>query len=293
MMNKSKVRQSALSLIYAVLENGGDTTVFDFDLFWDIAQEKECDHYAMAEAKAVAHTCRNLPDAARVAASRVQAVRDALEGDLTAAKLREDTERYAGQLTQLVAAQRAQQLCLADKRRDGTAQLALCNKDVIRLAYAVEGLGRALLPTFADYPAYRAVLDPFAAAVRRCGRLLAPCAALDNPASLEGAGEFAALVRSAEVLQALRTAAEELALAVLGRRAEYDGRIAAKLDNYSPDRLDMVDKCILYLALHEMEVNGLDMPIVVSEATALADAYSGSKSAPFIHGVIAALARKD
>ncbi len=292
-MNKSKVRQSALLLVYAVLENGGDTTTFDFDLFWKIAQEKERDHYTMAEAKAIIHICRSSVDAARVLASRVQAVLDALQGDLSAARLREDVERYARQVSVFSAALAAQQLCLGDKRREGTEQLALCNKDVIRAAYAAEGLGRALLPTLADYPAYRALLDPFAAALRRIGRQLAQCAAVECPRSLEGAREFASLIRSEELLRDLRPAAEKLGLAVLARRVEYDGRMTSRLENYSPERLDMVDKCILYLALYEMEENGLEMPIVISEATALADAYSGSKSAPFIHGVIAALARKD
>jgi transcription termination factor NusB len=53
----------------------------------------------------------------------------------------------------------------------------------------------------------------------------------------------------------------------------------------------VVDRCILYIALYELEYNKLDTPIVVSEANALADAYSGGKSAPFIHGVISAAAK--
>ncbi len=293
MMNKSKVRQAALLLIYSVLENGGDTTVFDFDLFWQIAQEKERDHYVMAEAKAIIHICRSAQDAVRVARSRVEALVAAAQEDIATARLREDAERYANMSAMFSSALTAQQQCLADKRREGSEQLALCNRDVIRLALALEGLGRALLPTLPDYPAYRAQLDPLAAAIRRSGRMLAQCAGVEVPRSLAGSGEFTALIRSAELLQELRPAAQKLALAVLARRVEFDGRIAATLDNYSPERLDVVDKSILYLALYELEVNGLEMPIVISEATALADAYSGSKSAPFIHGVIAALARKD
>ncbi len=292
-MNKSKVRQSALLLIYSVLENGGDAASFDLGLFWSIAQEKEQDRYTMAEAKAIGHICRSLPDASRLLAERVQAVQDAMQGDLTTARLREDVERYARQASVLTAAFSAQQMSLVDKRRDTTDQLALCNRDVIRLARAVEGLGRDLLPTLADFPAYRAVWEPFAATVRRVGRILSLCAAVETPAALADSGEFAALVRCAETLAELRPAAEELALAVLARREEFDARIAACLENYSTERLDVVDKSILYLSLYELEVNGLAMPIAISEATALADAYSGSKSAPFIHGVLAALMRKD
>ncbi len=293
MLNKSKVRQSALSLIYSVLENGGDTAAFDFNLFWSIAQEKEQEHYTLAEARALGHICRAAKDGARLLAERVQAVQDAMDGDLTTARLREDVERYAQQTKVFMAALAAQQMCLGDKRRDGTEQLSRCNKDVIRLAFGVEGLGRNMLPTLADYPAYRSVLEPFAAALRRQGRMLALCAAVDAPRSLEGTGEFTALIRSADMLMELRPAAEGLARAVLARRAEVEARLAEKLENYSPERLDVVDKSILHLALYELEVNKLEMPIVVSEATALADTYSGSKSAPFIHGVLAALARKD
>ncbi len=292
MMNKSKVRQSALILIYSVLENGGDAAAFDLDLFWSIAQEKEQERYTLAETKAIGHICRSAQDSARLLSERVDAVHGTTQGDLTTARLREDIERYARQFARFCGMVSDLQILLTDKRRDSAEPLARLNRDIILLARAVEGLGADLLPTLADFPAYRAVLEPFAATVRRFARMLALCAAVETPSALAGSGEFTALIRSAETLASLRPAAEELALAVLAHRAEYDTRIAERLENYSPERLDVVDKSILYLSLYELEVNGLDMPIAVSEATALADAYSGSKSAPFIHGVLAALMRK-
>ncbi len=292
-MNKSKVRQSALTLIYSILEHGGDAASFDLELFWSIAQEKEQDRCTLAEAKAIGHICRAAGDVARVLEERVSALHDAMQGDLTTARLREDVERYARQSAQFAATLADQQISVTDKRRDGSEPLAVLNRKVIQLARAVDGLGRDLLPTLADFPAYRSVLEPFAAILRRQGRMLALCASVETPEALAGSGEFTALIRAAELLAELRPAAEGLALAVLAHRAEYDERIAARLDNYSPERLDVVDKSILYLSLYEIEESGLEMPIAVSEATALADTYSGSKSAPFIHGVLAALVRKD
>ncbi len=292
-MNKSKVRQSALLLIYSVLENGGDVAAFDLDLFWSIAQEKEQERYTIAETKAIGHICRSAQDGARLLAERVEAVHDMAQGDLTTARLREDIERYARQFANFTGLLRDMQISLTDKRRETAEPLARLNREAICLARALEGLGRDLLPTLADYPVYRAVLDPFAAGVRRLGRMLSLCASVETPAALAGSGEFTSLIRSAEMMAELRPAAESLALAVLAHRGEYDERIAARLENYSPERLDVVDKSILYLSLYELEVNGLDMPVAVSEATALADAYSGSKSAPFIHGVLAALMRRN
>lgn len=291
MLNKSKVRQSALNLIYAVEENGGDLQGFDLNLFWRISQEKETDHYRQALAKAISHVARASADSARLLETRISAALDALRGDLTASGLVADLERVQKRSAEFESALAAMRYCARDKRQDTTEQLELCCKDVLNLAVAVEGLGRDLLPVLPDFPAYRPLLDAVKSAVLRRGRLMASVAALATPLALESPQEFAGLVRSARMLQELRPAAERLALAVLAEKPLLETRLEALLQNYSMARLDVVDKCILYIALYELLVNKLDTPIVVSEANALADAYSGGKSAPFIHGIISAAAK--
>ncbi|MBR5894105.1 MAG: hypothetical protein IKZ13_01005 [Akkermansia sp.] len=291
MINKSKVRQAALNLLYAVEENGGSLQNFDLGLFWRISQEKETDHYRRALAKAIAHVARASADSARLLDTRLTAALDALRGDLTASALVADIERLQKRSAEFDAALNAMRYCAKDKRQDTTDQLELCCRDVINLSIAVEGLGRDLLPVLPDFPAYRPVLAPVNSAVLRRGKLMAAVAALGTPLLLEGQQEFTGLVRCAQMLQELRPAAEGLALAVLNEKPRLEERLTSLLQNYSTARLDVVDKCILYIALYELEVNKLDTPIVVSEANALADAYSGGKSAPFIHGIISAAAK--
>lgn len=291
MINKSKVRQSALGLIYAVEENGGELQNFDLNLFWRISQEKETDHYRQALCKAIAHVARASADSARLLATRAQAVLDALHGDLTASRLVTDLERLTKRSSEFDAALAAMRYCARDNRQDTTDKLELCCKDVITLAVAVEGLGRDMLPSLEDFPVYRKVLEPLKSAVMRRGKLMAAVAALSTPLMLEGQQEFTGLVRCARMLEELRPAAEEFALAVLARKPQLEERLTSLLQNYSTARLDVVDRCILYIALYELEYNKLETPIVVSEANALADAYSGGKSAPFIHGIISAAAK--
>ena len=180
--------------------------------------------------------------------------------------------------------------CARDPRQDTTDKLEICCKDVMNLAIAVDGLGRDLLPTLADFPVYATVLKPLKSAILRRSKLMASVAVLANPLALEGQ-EFVGLVRCARVLEELRPEAEEFALAVLAKKPQLEEQLNSLLQNYSIARLDVVDRCILYIALYELEYNKLDTPIVVSEANALADAYSGGKSAPFIHGVISAAAK--
>ena len=290
MMNKSKVRQSALSLIYAVEENGGDLQHFDLNLFWRISLEKETDHYRTALCKAISHVARASADSARLLATRTQAVVDAMRADTTAGRLLADIERVQQRSAEFEAALAAMRYCARDPRQDTTDKLEICCKDVMNLAIAVDGLGRDLLPTLADFPVYATVLKPLKSAILRRSKLMASVAVLANPLALEGQ-EFVGLVRCARVLEELRPEAEEFALAVLAKKSQLEERLNSLLQNYSIARLDVVDRCILYIALYELEYNKLDTPIVVSEANALADAYSGGKSAPFIHGVISAAAK--
>lgn len=288
-ISRSKVRQTTLSYLYSYLAHGSQP--LEAGVFWSIAQEKEVDHLRMARAKALLHVCRATADSARLLAERVQKLQNLMHADLTAAGLLEDVTRYANQSSHFDAAVKALQFCVTDKRRDTTDQLVLCAGDVMRLAKAVLGLGRDMLPKFADYPAYRPVLDGVASVVNRRARMLEVCIQLEDLNSLVGNKEYAGLVRLHQDMVELRPAVESLARAIIAHIPLMEPRLEGLLANYSLERLDLVDRCILYIALYELTENGLDVPIVVSEVTALANEYSGSRSAQFIHGVVAAAAK--
>ena len=288
-ISRSKIRQVALSYLYTYLTHGCQPV--DSAVFWSIAQEKEVDNLRMARAKALLHTARATADSARLLAERVQALENLMHADLTAASLLEEVQRYANQSSNFDAAVKALQYCVADKRRDTTDQLVLCAGDVIRLAKAVLGLGRDLQPRFADFPAYRQQLDALTAAMNRRARMFEICTQLETLKSMEGNKEFAGLVRMNQDMLELRPAVETLAKAIIAHIPLMEPRLGSLLANYSLERLDLVDRCILYIALYELTENGLQVPIVVSEVTALAHEYSGSKSAQFIHGVVAAAAK--
>jgi N utilization substance protein B len=82
---------------------------------------------------------------------------------------------------------------------------------------------------------------------------------------------------------------------VEGVLADLDGldeRIEAVSEHWSVARMPVVDRNILRVALYELE-NEASVPtaVVVSEAVRLADTYSTDRSASFVNGVLAALAR--
>lgn len=290
MINKSKVRQTALNLIYAIEVNGGSAHAVDLNLFWSIAQEKELDHYRLALAKALIHTTRASADTAALLQSKADAALFTMQNHLPMAKLADGIERIRNSSAEFEAAVKALKYSLKDKRRDGTAQLGICCNNVINLAGVIEGLCQEITPSFADFPELRKELQQLEAAINRRTKTLCLCAELRHPQNLSDRPEFINLVRCANTLQELRPEVEKLALGVVAHRQTLEAEIDKHLVNYSLPRIDTVDKCLLMLALYELKINKLDTPIVVSEVTALAHDYSGGKSAPFIHGIISAAA---
>lgn len=289
-VSRSKVRRCALSYVYSLLSQGGEGV--DEALFWSIAQEKEMERCHTDHAKAVLHACRASEDSIRLLEERAEAALASMQGDLTTLPLREEMERCFKQHSAFESARRALLYSLSDKRRETTEQLCLCTEDVLRLARVVQRMTEDLIPLFEDYPAYRRQTQPLAAVLRRRCRFLSDCAELADPAALEGNSAYAGLVRRMRDIQEMRPAVVHLVQGVREHMPAFEQKIAELLQNYSVERLDVVDKAILYVSLYELLVENLDTPIVVSEATALAHEFSGSRSARFVHGIIAAAAQQ-
>lgn len=291
MISPVTVRKTALGLIYALTEHGESPDTFDYATHWELALETERDRYRKALAKSILHATRQNGDLMRLLEQRITDAIGTLRGDLTAAPLREELEGYLSRALAFDAALKALRFSLGDKRRDGTEQLALCCGDCLTLAATLSQMADSLQTQLSDRPDYRRVLDPVGTALRRQLPLLETCCRLRDPATLAGDAQYAAFATAAEQLRELPKQAEDYARSVLKHRERFDEKIAPVLLHYTTERLDVIDRCILYIALYEMTVRGLNVPIVVAEATSLAHEYSGSKSAPFIHGIISALAR--
>jgi len=84
--------------------------------------------------------------------------------------------------------------------------------------------------------------------------------------------------------------AVDLALGVEAGMARYDVFISSKARGWRLERMPMIDRAILRLALHEL-VERPDTPtaVVLNEAVELAKRYSTEDSGRFVNGVLAAL----
>ena len=92
-------------------------------------------------------------------------------------------------------------------------------------------------------------------------------------------------------LEEICTFAAELVKGTLEFRDEIDRRICALSENWRLDRMAIVDRNILRLGAYEILYRP-DIPpkAAINEAVELAKEYSDEKSAPFVNGILDALA---
>lgn len=83
----------------------------------------------------------------------------------------------------------------------------------------------------------------------------------------------------------------ELVAGVEGNRGRIDGIIAAHAIDWTLDRMPVIDRNVLRLAVFELlDAAGQPIGVVISEAVELAKRYSTDESGRFVNGILASIA---
>lgn len=84
---------------------------------------------------------------------------------------------------------------------------------------------------------------------------------------------------------------EQLVAGTLERIEAIDKLISGRSEHWRLDRMPVVDRNILRMAVHEMTSLGTPGPVVIDEALELARRFSSDESVAFINGVLDAVRR--
>lgn len=85
---------------------------------------------------------------------------------------------------------------------------------------------------------------------------------------------------------------EELARGTAAQAGEIDKQIESKSEHWRLERMPVVDRNILRLAIYELNTNLLPAPVVIDEALELARQFAGDESVSFINGILDAVRRE-
>ena len=96
-----------------------------------------------------------------------------------------------------------------------------------------------------------------------------------------------------EVSEDLRTFANALVKGTIEQIAEIDELLAARAHNWRVERMAVIDRLVLRLAVFELRAEP-ETParVIINEAIELARTFSGDEAVPFVNGVLDAV-RKD
>jgi len=89
-----------------------------------------------------------------------------------------------------------------------------------------------------------------------------------------------------------RQFAEELVKGAIDKIEELDGAIETAAEHWKLERMAVVDRNILRVAVYEILYrNDIPSAVTINEALEIAKKYSSSASAPFINGLLDKIAR--
>jgi transcription antitermination protein NusB len=87
--------------------------------------------------------------------------------------------------------------------------------------------------------------------------------------------------------------ASRLVLGTVEHAAEIEPLIAAAASHWRPERMAVIDRLILRMAVYQLQhVPDVPPNVVISEAVELARRFSGDESGRFVNGVLDAIKRK-
>lgn len=85
---------------------------------------------------------------------------------------------------------------------------------------------------------------------------------------------------------------EELVRGTLAGQEQIDQRIRQHSEHWRLERMPVVDRNILRMAIWELTGTSTPAAVVINEALELAQRYSGPEAVPFINGVLDAVRRQ-
>jgi len=105
-----------------------------------------------------------------------------------------------------------------------------------------------------------------------------------------GADAFEAVAQSFDLPEGARAFAKQLVFGVMERRSELDELLREHARNWRIDRMALVDRNVLRIAIFELLATDTATSVVIDQAIELARRFGDDPSPAFVNGVIDAVA---
>ncbi len=292
MPSRRQIRESAIQFLYCSdLEGGADPAALRGP-FWEFLTETDRRNLQIATFRTVHHLAHGREERLSDFVARSQPALAHLTALPQAGSLKE-------LLTRLLALESSWSLAfarlgklpktgedssVADEFADALESFFRTDRD---LAFHREQFLRSAI----DFPSLKPQLEPVSASVRRLQRISDRLRMVEQPENFPEQADLAKLRESKSEIAALRARTDELVDAILAAKGEIDAKLATIVENFSPARIDPVDRAILRLGTYELIRTDTPPNAVINEAIELAKRYGTTDSGRFVNGILDKVAK--
>ncbi len=142
-----------------------------------------------------------------------------------------------------------------------------------------------------DIPNLKPQLEALNASVRRLQRISDRIRMVETPESFPDQADLAKIRQSKAEISSLITQTDALVDAVLACKPEIDEKLSALVENYSPERIDPVDRAVLRLGAYELIKTDTPNKVIINEAIELAKRFGTTDSNRFVNGMLDSVAK--
>ena len=293
MPSRRQIREAVVQFLYcADLEGGADPASLR-EAFWDFVTESDRKALQIATFRTVHHLAHGREGRLAEFVERT-AIADALLSAWPAAEhIRIDLQR-------MLALESSWSTNFARIERlpkdDDDAAVADSFEKAIKALFEIDrdlsATRLRFLKDVEDFPALRGQLEPVSASVRRLQRISDRLRMVETPEKFPEQADLSRLRESKAEIAALRQRADELVDAVLSHKEAVDATLASVVDNFSPERIDPVDRAILRLAAYEILHAGIPSKVAINEGIELAKRFGTTDSRRFVNGILDQIAKQ-
>ncbi len=295
MPSRRQIREAAVQFLYCADLEGGAPAEEYRNTFWELLTEPDRRRLLMNTFRALEHITQGrqerlleLSERCPAALARLGAAQDS--ADLK--KELQDILRYESLWT--IQWENIKKLPLHDIDNDQVVgQIEVALKKLYGINRELTSARNRFPLGLEDHPELRPHMEPVLASMRRMQRISDRVQMLEDPQQFPEQSDLKHLCTSHADLQELRSEADLMVDTVLKKKVEVDQRLAEIIENFSPERIDPVDRAILRLSASELITRPeLSANIVINEAIDLAKKFGSNDSGRFVNGVLDQLAKQ-
>lgn len=288
MPSRRQVREAVVQFLYGFdLEGGADPTPLR-EPFWQFVTESDQRQLLLATWKTLHHLNLGRETRSSELQTRLNNALDALHGD-------PDTEPLVSLLKRLAQlesewARQFHQLEHQLKKSDQplpTDSLAAGLDALFATDRELSATRAEFSKASDDLPRYRPQLEPVAGSLHRLDRISERIRMIEDPENFPERPELARIRRSRADLHDLRAAADHLVDQILTKKESLDESLHDIVENFSPERIDPIDRAILRLATWEILFDpDIPKPVAINEAIEIARKFGTTDSPRFVNGIL-------